>query len=66
MPYLNHTARQTNTETGSKMYAQDIKTIQINDSIFHLTALDGVPTWCYASGAIITNADTLALIQANA
>lgn len=48
------------------MYAVDLKTIQINDSIFHLTALDGVATWCYASGAIITDQNTLALIQANA
>lgn len=48
------------------MYAADIKTIQIDGAIFHLTALDGVATWCYASGAIITNADTLALIQSHA
>lgn len=48
------------------MYAVDLKTIQINDSIFHLTALDGVATWCYASGAIITNQDTLAMIQSHA
>lgn len=48
------------------MYAQDIKSVTIGDSVFHLTALDGVPTWCYASGAIITNANTLALIQSHA
>lgn len=48
------------------MYAVDIKSVQIGDSVFHLTALDGVPTWCYASGKIVDNADTLALIQANA
>lgn len=46
------------------MYAENLKTVQINDSVFHLIALDTVPTWCYASGAIVTNADTLALIQA--
>lgn len=48
------------------MYAVDIKSINIDGSVFHLTALDGVPTWCYASGKIITNPDTLAVIQANA
>ena len=48
------------------MYAKDIKSLQIGDSLFHLVALDGVPTWCYASGKIITDQNTLALIQANA
>lgn len=48
------------------MYAREIKSLVIGDSVFHLTALDGVPTWCYASGRIVDNADTLALIQANA
>lgn len=45
------------------MYAVDQKTINIDGSIFHLTALDGVPTWCYASGQIITHGPTLAVIR---
>lgn len=48
------------------MYAREIKSINIDGAVFHLTALDGVPTWCYASGRIVDNADTLALIQAHA
>lgn len=48
------------------MYAREIKSINIDGSVFHLVALDGVPTWCYASGKIITDQNTLALIQANA
>lgn len=48
------------------MYARDIKTVNIDGSVFHLIALDGVATWTYASGKIITNPDTLALIQSHA
>lgn len=48
------------------MYAREIKSVQIGDSVFRLIALDGVPTWCHESGRIIENSATLALIQANA
>lgn len=47
------------------MYAQFVKSIQINDSRFDLMKLDGVATWCYQSGAIVKDENTLALIQAN-
>lgn len=48
------------------MYAKDIKTVSIDGSNFHLIALDGVPTWCYDSGAIVTDNARLQYIQANA
>lgn len=47
------------------MYAQFIKSVQINGSRFDLMRLDGVATWCYESGAIVKNEDTLALIALN-
>lgn len=48
------------------MYARDIKSINIDGSVFHLVALDGVATWTYASGQIITHAPTLTVIQSHA
>ena len=48
------------------MYARSIKSVQIGDLVFRLIALDGVPTWCHESGKIITDQNTLALIQAHA
>lgn len=63
MPFLGF--RQTVKEK-EKMYARDIKSVNIDGSVFHLIALDGVPTWCYDSGAIVTDNARLQFIAANA
>ena len=47
------------------MYAQFVKSVKINGSRFDLMKLDGVAMWCYESGAIVKNDDTLALIALN-
>lgn len=47
-----------------------IKTITITAngiaSNYHLERIEGVATWCYHSGAIITNPTTIAYLQAHA
>lgn len=50
----------------NKMYAKDIKSVSIDGSVFHLIALEGVPTWCYESGAIVTDNARLQFIAAHA
>lgn len=58
--------RRKQQHKGNKeMYAQFVKSIQINGSRFDLMKLDGVATWCYESGAIVKNDDTLTLIALN-
>lgn len=47
------------------MYAKDIKSVFIDGSNYHLIELDGVPTWCYNSGAIVTDNARLQYIAAN-
>lgn len=60
-PNREHHTRKEN------IMAQFVKTITIHSnglaSQYHLFKIDGVSTWCYESGAIIANEDTLNLIR---